>query len=42
MPSITGTGKAAIVRTKVGDRWLILDDIGSADQPMVPSGGGTT
>jgi ketosteroid isomerase-like protein len=33
-------GKGVIVWQKVGDQWLIVDDVGSSDAPMMPPGGG--
>jgi ketosteroid isomerase-like protein len=38
---MTNTGKSVVVWQKVGDQWLILDDIGNNDKPMVPLAGGS-
>jgi hypothetical protein len=33
-------GKGIVVWQKVGDQWLIVDDIGNSDAPMTTPGGG--
>jgi ketosteroid isomerase-like protein len=38
---MTGTGKSVVVWQKIGDQWLILDDIGNNDKPMTPPAGGS-
>ena len=38
---MTGTGKSVVVWQKIGDQWLILDDIGNNDKPMAPPSGGS-
>jgi len=40
MEPMVSQGKSVIVWQKVGDQWLILDDIGTSDAPMMPPGGG--
>jgi ketosteroid isomerase-like protein len=39
MEPMVSQGKSVIVWQKVGDQWLILDDIGNSDAPMMPPGG---
>jgi len=41
MEPMEGTGKSVIVWRKVGDTWLIEDDIGNMDHPLAPPGGGS-
>jgi len=33
-------GKGVVVWQKVGDQWLIVDDVGNSDAPMMPPAGG--
>jgi ketosteroid isomerase-like protein len=41
MPPMTMVGKGVVVWRKIGDRWMIVDDIGNNDAPMTPPGGQT-
>jgi ketosteroid isomerase-like protein len=40
MPPMTLVGKGVVVWQRIGDQWLILDDIGNNDAPMTPPAGG--
>jgi ketosteroid isomerase-like protein len=38
---MTMVGKGVLVWQKMGDQWLIVDDIGNNDAPMMPPAAGT-
>jgi ketosteroid isomerase-like protein len=39
MEPMVSNGKGVIVWQRIGDQWLIVDDIGNSDAPMAPPGG---
>jgi ketosteroid isomerase-like protein len=39
MEPLTMVGKGVVVWRKIGNQWLIMDDVGNNDAPMVPPAG---